>query len=121
MLINRLIKNVDNSKEDVYHKSQTIGGFMNTNHLKTGTYLCTLDGQRRTNAIVVEADIEQNNFKVLTDFGNILEMTYEDIKCFYSISESWLEAEYYGYPFPSVKERIEQQILKLSDFKNTLN
>lgn len=79
------------------------------NLYQVGTILATKCGQECTNGIIIEYD--GASAKVLTDFGTILyyESAY-DIKDTYEVSDNWVAAKSYGYPFPSVEERIQLQI-----------
>ena len=92
---------------------------MINNYLKEGMYLATLDGQKRTNAVVVK--IVSEVVTILTDFGNILEMSEYDVFESYDVSKSWIEANHYDYHFPSLKERIDEQIIKLQEAKVVLD
>lgn len=81
-------------------------------------YLSTLDGTQFTNAIVVK--INFGFVTILTDFGNIIYKTEEEVFESYKVSPSWIEANHWDMPLPSLQERIEQQILNLQYAKEKL-
>lgn len=87
-------------------------------YLKEGMYLSTLDGTQFTNAIVVK--IEFGLVTIMTDFGNIIYKTEEEVFEMYKVSPSWIEANHWDMPLPSLQERIEQQILNLQHAKEKL-
>ena len=87
-------------------------------YLKEGMYLSTLDGTRHTNAIVVK--IEFGLVTILTDFGNIIYKTEEEVFELYKVSPSWIEANHWDMPLPNLGQRIEQQILNLQYAKEKL-
>ena len=85
-----------------------------------GTILCTKDGQAYTNAIII-GESKEANFIVLTDFGNVRIIPVNDISDYYEVSKNQIEYDGYGYPFPSIEERIKEQIGLLNDALITLN
>lgn len=87
-------------------------------YLKEGMYLSTLDGTQFTNAIVVK--IEFGLVTLLTDFGNIIYKTEEEVFELYKVSPSWIEANHWDMPLPSLEQRIERQILNLQYAKEKL-
>lgn len=74
--------------------------------------LCTLDGQRCSNAVVVS--VNETTVTVMSDFGNVMRLSIEEVKRYYEPSEKCLEHLHFGGEYPSVKERITQQIELLS-------
>ena len=87
-------------------------------YLKEGMYLTTLDGTQFTNAIVVK--IESGLVTILTDFGNIIYKTEEEVFELYKVSPSWIEANRWEMPLPSLEQRIDEQILNLQHAKEKL-
>lgn len=87
-------------------------------YLKEGMYLSTLDGTQFTNAIVVK--IESGLVTILTDFGNVIYKTEEEVFELYKVSPSWIEANHWDVPLPSLEQRIDEQILKLQYAKDKL-
>lgn len=87
---------------------------MKNDDIVVGAYLSTLDGRIRSNAIVT--DVDGDSVEILTDFGNILNHKKSEVLSFYEVSPSWLEANYCGYPLPSISERVEEQIELLKGF-----
>ena len=83
------------------------------NNLIEGAVLCTLDGTKVSNAIV--SKVIDDLYYVITDFGNMLRFTEQEIFELYIISPSWIEHKNLSYPFPSIPERIQEQILKLQE------
>ena len=79
--------------------------------MDNGVVLATKNGSLYTNAIVI-AETEQK-VKVLSDFGNILEMSREEIENRYTVPEWFKDYSNLDYPFPTVHERIQEQIEKL--------
>lgn len=78
--------------------------------MKVGTVLCTKDSQRLTNAILVSHDTEKGICKVLTDFGNLVEIAQEDLTKYYEVSDNWIWCIENEYPLPNIKDRIREQI-----------
>lgn len=84
--------------------------------LEEGVVLCTKNSQALTNAIVMK--VEEDEITVLTDFGNVRKIDPDVLLDHYEISGVWLYHQRYKEfcsPYPSVKERVEQQIEKLKD------
>lgn len=81
-------------------------------------YLSTLDGTQFANAIVVKTEF--GLVTILTDFGNVIYKTEEEVFELYKVSPSWIEANHWDMPLPNLKERIEQQILNLQYAKEKL-
>jgi len=85
-----------------------------------GTILATLNGDQRTNAIVVSVD--NNQIKILTDFGNLLTYTSASLlEKEYKISTNFLLALEIDYPLLSIEDRIDQQIELLTLAKEILH
>lgn len=78
-----------------------------------GTILCTKNSQAHTNAIIIN-ETSNGHFIVLSDFGNIMTIPVEMIQNYYDVSERYVEYEVLGYPFPSIEERIKQQVALLN-------
>lgn len=83
------------------------------NNLIEGAVLCTLDGTKVSNAIV--AKVIDDLYYVITDYGNMLRFTEQEIFELYIISPDWIEHKHFGYPFSPIPERIQEQILKLQE------
>ena len=83
------------------------------NNLIEGAVLCTLDGTKVSNAIV--AKVINDLYYVITDFGNMFRFTEQEVFEFYIISPSWIEHKQMDYPFPSIPDRIQEQIFKLQE------
>lgn len=73
-----------------------------------GMVLCTKNGQRVSNAIVVNVGPEI--ITILSDFGNCIRITPTTADSMYEVSEAWVDHRALGGQWPSIKERIEQQI-----------
>lgn len=86
-------------------------------YLIEGAVLNTLDGTKLSNAIITKIT-KDNLYIVITDFGNMLRFTKEEIYELYQISPKWIEAISFDYPMPSIEERIKQQILNLEESLN---
>lgn len=86
-------------------------------YLIEGAVLNTLDGTKLSNAIIAKIT-KDNLYIVITDFGNMLRFTKEEIYELYQISPKWIEAISFDYPMPSIEERIKQQILNLEESLN---
>ena len=86
--------------------------------IQKGMVLCTKNPQINTNAIVISTD--KSFVKLLTDFGNVVEVPILDLPKRYEVSHSWFEGMYLGYPFPTLIERVEQQIELLNKAKQYL-
>ena len=82
-------------------------------HLTEGSILCTLDGTKVSNAIV--SKVIDDLYYIITDFGNVLRFTKQEVFEFYIISPSWIEHKQIDYPFPSIPNRIQEQIFKLQE------
>lgn len=79
--------------------------------LEEGVVLCTKNSQALTNAVVMK--VEEDEITVLTDFGNVRKIDPDVLLDQYEVSGVWLDHQQYkefGSPYPSVKERVEQQI-----------
>ena len=83
------------------------------NNLIEGAVLCTLDGNKVSNAIVEK--VIDDLYYVITDYGNMLRFTEQEIFELYIISPDQIEHKQMNYPFPSIPERIQEQILKLRE------
>ena len=86
-------------------------------YLIEGAVLNTLDSTKLSNAIIAKIT-KDNLYIVITDFGNMLRFTKEEIYELYQISPKWIEAISFDYPMPSIEERIKQQILNLEESLN---
>lgn len=84
-----------------------------------GTILCTKNSQLHTNAIIIN-ETSSGHFIVLTDFGNILTFPIEMIEYYYTVSQNYLEYKEYGYPFPSIEDRIKEQLVLLNTALNAV-
>ena len=84
-----------------------------------GMYLATRNGNVYTNAIVTKVD--GDDVTVLTDFGNFLSFTKQEVRNHFNPSKAWLEAMKWEYPLPTITQRIDEQILKLQSAKQELN
>jgi len=78
-----------------------------------GTILCTNNSQAHTNAIIIN-ETGNGHFIVLSDFGNIMTVPVEMIQSYYDVSNNYLEYKALDYPFPTVEERIKEQIVLLN-------
>lgn len=99
---------------------------MTTIKYKSGTALCPIvqpNGSIRTGyAVIIEQRIthptlvdmgySSHSYLIMTNFGNTLLMTTEELLSSYTIDDSDPEC--------TVKERIEQQMQKLQDVLNIL-
>lgn len=83
-------------------------------YLIEGAILNTLDGTKVSNAIIVKIT-KDKLYIIITDFGNMLRFTKEEIYELYQISPKWIEAISFDYPMPTVEKRIKQQILNLEE------
>lgn len=74
-----------------------------------GDVICTLNPQNKTNAIIIN---KTNNdyFVLLTDFGNIIHIPFNEIHNYYEPSKNYLDAVELGYPLPTISKRIKDQI-----------
>ena len=54
-----------------------------------GMVLCTKNSQAFTNAVVF--NVEGEVVEVLSDFGNLMKFSPENLWSYYEVSESWLE------------------------------
>lgn len=83
-----------------------------------GTVLCTRDGKQFSNGFVLKTD--EDLVTVITDYGNIVVRTSEEIDALFTINENWLVSKKYEQPLPSVESRLEEQISKLKVVLNYL-
>lgn len=87
--------------------------------LTPGVVLATLDGEYRTNAVVVEDG--STELTILTDFGNLVKMSPDEVKNNYVISQNYLDALSIGYPVDNLEERILGQIELLNQALQYVN
>lgn len=82
---------------------------MQNHPISVGTVMVAKNPQQFTNAIVID---ETNNgmFVLLTDFGNQIHISTENISDYFEVSKGYLEALEIGYPLPTIEERIKHQI-----------
>lgn len=85
---------------------------------KKGTVLCTKDGRHFSNGIVLKT--KEDLVYVLTDYGNVIVKTSEELDELFTISHNWLISEKYNEPLPSLEKRLEIQISKLKVILNYL-
>lgn len=76
---------------------------------KAGIPLFTKNGEWYTNAFIVN-ETKEGFFEILTDFGNLITLNKEETKARYSIPQWYFDSLAFGYPLPTIKERIQQQI-----------
>lgn len=57
---------------------------------------------------------------VLTDYGNVVVRTSEEIDTLFTINENWSASVKYEQPLPSLESRLEKQISKLKVVLNYL-
>lgn len=91
---------------------------MEENEIVSGMYLATKDGNTYTNGVVIEVD--GNEVVVLSDFGNFINLTLEQLNEHYTPSKGWLMSKKWNYPLPTTVERISEQIFKLECAKRQL-
>lgn len=92
---------------------------LKNNLIKPGTVLNTKDSTKLTNAIV--SKIDNDYIHVITDFGNLLVLTEEELHLKYIISPIWLEYLEFENFYPTIKERLESQIELLEERLFELN
>lgn len=91
---------------------------MDTNRFIVGMILCTNYSQGYTNAIITKVDDKE--ITVLSDFGNEMVCSYEELQQRYFISPIWKECIGIGLGLPTIKERVERQIYLLNNVLKNL-
>ncbi len=81
-----------------------------TSVLSTGTVLAPKNGQYCSNAVVFQHLPKECSYLILTDFGNLITVSYVDLEIRYEISRNYKEAKAIQHPLPTVRERIQEQI-----------
>ena len=78
-------------------------------YLEEGTPLVTLNGDRGSNAVYVSCD-EMGYHSVVSDFGNKMYFSTNDLVSLYKLPDSYIWYVQMGYPFDTLKERWQRQI-----------
>lgn len=82
--------------------------------LEQGTPLCPKHPGRVGNAVVIEHTADE--IVLLTDFGNLVTISLQELEELYFTPDWWKEAQQWGMPLPSVQERVKEQIKLLNTF-----
>lgn len=83
--------------------------------IQVGTALCPRNSDRYTNAVVFS--VKPDKITVLSDFGNLIELSKDELAIRYRVNKTWLENQKIGYPVDRIPERIDQQIELLKEAK----
>lgn len=81
-------------------------------NLRVGLPLATKDGMRYSNGFVYKFNKEDGRVTVITDWGNSIDSTIEEVNIFYKIPTTM--AEFPDYPVESPADRLKEQIEKLN-------
>jgi hypothetical protein len=81
--------------------------------LDVGQPLASLNSEAVGNAVVLE--LHEDIITVLTDFGNAVKMSPDEVMGRFKIPEWWYDCKEMDYPLETLEERIRNQIGLLSD------
>ena len=90
-------------------------------YLVKGIPLATLDGNKFTNATVLEIDKEADLITVISDFGNVMRLTTADLFKAYEVSQTAIEILNYGGTILPIEVRLQEQIDKLTQTLSNYN